>query len=102
MKLHIAITPPDATKEDILPDNTVVFANPVKDKLVVNIDFKDNVEHATMAIHSLTGEIIEMRNIYNMKKDIQTFNTGSLPTGTYIFTIFTKDKLLSKKFVVAK
>ncbi len=102
MKLHIAITPPDATKEDILPDNTVVFANPVKDKLVVNIDFKDNVEHVTMAIHSLTGEIIEMRNIYNMKKDIQTFNTGSLPTGTYVFTIFTKDKLLSKKFVVAK
>ncbi len=102
MKMHIAITPPDATNEDRLPDNTVIFANPVKDKLVVNIDFKDNVEHATMAIHSLTGEIIEMRNIYNMKKDIQTFNTGSFPTGTYIFTIFTKDKLLSKKFVVAK
>jgi len=102
MKLHIAITPPEATKEEILPDNTVIFANPVKDKLVVSIDFKENVEHATMAIHSLNGDIIEMRNIYNMSKDVQTFNTGSLPTGTYIFTIFTKDKLLSKKFVVAK
>ncbi len=102
MKLHIAIVPPNATKDELLPNNTVQFANPVQEKLVADINFNKVIDHATIAIHNINGDIIEMRNIYNFKKDIQTFNTEALPAGTYIFTIFTKEKMLSKKFVVAK
>jgi hypothetical protein len=89
--------------EDLLPENTVVFAeNPVRNNLKVNISFENTIDHATMAIHTLNGDIIDMRNIYNLKSDTQNFNTGNLPAGSYLFTIFTKDKAISKKFVVAK
>jgi len=89
--------------EDLLPENTVFFAeNPVRNNLKVNINFENTVEHATMAIHTLNGAIVEMRNIYNLKNDTQDFNTSNLPAGSYLFTIFTKDKVLSKKFVVGK
>ena len=100
--MHIAITPPAATEEELLPNNTVQFANPVKENLTVNIQFKGQVDHATMVIHNINGDIIDMRNIYNVKSDVQRFNTGSMSAGTYIFTLFTKDKLISKKFVVVK
>lgn len=89
--------------EDLLPENTVVLANnPVKDNLTVNINFENTVDKATMAIHTVNGAIIDMRSISNLKQDTQTFNTGNLPQGSYIFTIFTKEKVLSKKFVVVK
>lgn len=87
--------------ENLLPNNTVVFANnPVKDKLIVNIDFENTVEKATMAIHTINGSIIEMRSINNLDQGTQIFNTNNLPVGAYLFTIFTKDKVLSKKFIV--
>ena len=92
-----------ATQDELLPANSVIFAqNPVRNDLTVNISFENTVEKATMVIHDLNGSIIDMRNINNLKEDKQSFNVGQLPTGTYIFTLFTNDKLISKKFIVTK
>jgi hypothetical protein len=43
-----------------------------------------------------------MRNIYNTDKASEEFKTGHYPAGEYIITLFTKDKLISKKFIVVK
>ncbi len=95
--------PASIDEEDLLPKNTVVIKeNPVRDRLIVNVDFQKNIEKATMAIHDINGQIIDMRTVKDLNRGTFNFYTNNLPTGTYIFTIFTKDKLLSKKFVVAK
>ncbi len=90
----------DVTDEELLPDNTVTFNNPVDNELNVNINFENTVDKATMVLHNINGDIIDMRTVKNIQKDSYKFYTNNLPAGTYIFTLFTKDKLTSKKFVV--
>ncbi len=95
--------PESIDEEDLLPENTVIIKeNPVRDRLTVDVDFQKNIEKATMVIHDINGQIIDMRTVKDLNRGTFNFYTNNLPTGTYIFTIFTKDKLLSKKFVVAK
>lgn len=89
------------TKENTLPENTVtILQNPVNNNLNVKIDFENTIKKATMVIHDINGNIIHIKNIYNMKEIEESFDVGNLPSSTYIFTIFTKDKLLSKKFII--
>jgi hypothetical protein len=92
-----------ASEDQLLPANTVtLLENPVRNVLSVDLDFENSIDQATMVIHDLNGSIIDMRNVYNLKQSTETFQVGNFPAGQYIFTIFTKDKLLSKKFVVIK
>ena len=87
----------------LLPENTVrLHQNPVRNVLAVDVNFENNIDHATMVIHDLNGSVIDMRNIYNVNQTTETFQVGNFPSGQYIFTIFTKDKMLSRKFVVTK
>jgi hypothetical protein len=94
---------PSVTKDQLLPENTVVFhQNPVRNVLTADISFENSIDHATIVIHNLNGSVIHMRNIYNVSEASESFQTGHLSSGEYIFTVFTKDKLLSKKFIVVK
>lgn len=87
----------------LLPENTVrLHQNPVRNVLAVDVNFENYIDHATMVIHDLNGSVIDMRNIYNVNQTTETFQVGNFPSGQYIFTIFTKDKMLSRKFVVTK
>ncbi len=90
----------DATEDELLPDNTVTFNNPVDNELNVDINLENTIDKATMVVHTLNGDIVDMKTVKNIQKGTQRFSTGNLPAGTYIFTLFTKDKLTSKKFVV--
>jgi len=89
------------TKENSLPGNTVLIKqNPVKNNLEVNIKFENYIDHATMVVYDMNGSIVHIKNIYNIKESSERFDVSNLPAGMYLFTIFTKDKLLTKKFVV--
>ena len=100
--LHLKIVAhTTATDDELLPDNSVTLVqNPVNTDLNVKVDFENTVDKATMVVHNINGDIIDMRTVKNIQKGSYKFYTGNLPVGTYIFTIFTKDKMLSKKFVV--
>ncbi|MEZ4906937.1 MAG: T9SS type A sorting domain-containing protein [Saprospiraceae bacterium] len=92
-----------STKDQLLDEETFNFdQNPTNDVLKVNINFADYVDHATLVIHDVNGAIIDVRNMYNEKESVQNIKVGTLPAGEYIATLFTNDKLLSKKFVVTK
>jgi hypothetical protein len=92
-----------ASEDQLLPANSVILhENPVRNVLSVDLNFENSIDHATMVIHDLNGSIIDMRNVYNLKESTETFQVGNFPAGQYVFTIFTKDKMLSKKFVVIK
>ena len=91
----------DATDDELLPDNTVtIIQNPADTELGVNINFDNTIEKATMVVHNINGDVIDMKTVKNIQKGSYKFYTGKIPAGTYIFTLFTKDKLTSKKFVV--
>jgi len=93
----------NTTEEDLLPNNSVtLIQNPVDTELGVRVNFENTVDKATMVIHNINGDIIDMRTVKNIKEGSYKFYTGKIPAGTYIFTMFTKDKLISKKFVVTK
>ncbi len=86
---------------DKMPDNSlVILQNPVTDILKLNISFKNTVKLSTLVIHNLNGEVINYKNLYNIQDSKQTIDIGNIPNGLYIATIFTKDKHLSKKFVI--
>jgi hypothetical protein len=104
MDLNIELSGFTNTSEDqLLPANSVTIQeNPLRDVLSVDLQFENSIDHATIVIHDLKGSIIELRNVYNLKESTETFQVGSFPAGQYVFTIFTKDKMLSKKFVVIK
>ncbi len=92
-----------ATKEELLPDNAVMFlGNPTKDNLNVAVSLDKTAEKASMVISDINGRIIDMKTVYNLKDSNERFHVGNLPNGTYTFTLFTKDKFVTKKFVVAK
>lgn len=91
------------TQDELLPENALnIIQNPVSDKLSVNVKFDSNVDKATLLIYDLNGSLLNMRNIYNTDNASEEFKTGNYPAGEYIITLFTKDKLISKKFVVVK
>ena len=93
----------DLTEDELLPENALnIIENPVTDKLSVDVKFDSNVDKATLLIHDLNGSLLNMRNIYNTDKASEEFKTGHYPAGEYIITLFTKEKLISKKFVVVK
>ena len=92
-----------STDDELFQESTIqIKENPVRNNLYVDIHLNETVDKATMVIHNINGGIIDMRTVKNIKEGSYKFYTGNLPAGTYIFTMFTKDKLLSKKFVVAK
>ncbi len=92
-----------ATKDELLPDNSVTFlGNPTKENLNVAISLENAAKKASMVISDINGRVIDMKTVYNLKDSNERFYVGNLPNGTYIFTLFTKDKFVSKKFVVAK
>ncbi len=103
MNLIIVHSEDVATKEELLPDNSVTFlGNPTKENLNVAISLEQTAEKASMVVSDINGKVIDMRTVYNLKDSNERFYVGNLPNGTYMFTLFTKDKLLTKKFVVAK
>ena len=100
--MHLSVTI-SATIDQLLPDNTVTLVkNPVRNELSVDINFDQVQDEGTMIISNLKGALINLRNFNNLQSDTETFNVSNLPAGEYIFTIYTKEKLLSKKFVVVK
>ena len=90
-----------STRENALPESTVILRqNPVNRSLEVDIKFENNIKHATMVVYDMNGSIVHIKNIYNIKEASESFDVSSLPSGIYLFTLFTKDKLSTKKFVV--
>ncbi len=92
-----------ATKDELLPDNSVTFlGNPTTENLNVSISLEKSAEKASMVVSDINGKIIDMKTVYNLKDSNERFYVGNLPNGTYMFTLFTKDKFITKKFVVSK
>ena len=90
-----------STKENTLPESTVIMRqNPVNSSFGVDIKFESIIKYATMVIYDMNGSIIHIKNIYNIREATERFDVSDLPSGIYLFTLFTKDKLLTKKFVV--
>jgi hypothetical protein len=91
------------TEEEMLPESTfTLHQNPVRNALGIDVNFANTVDHATIIIHDLNGAVLKMKNLYNVKETNEVFQVGNYPAGEYLITIYTKDKLLTKKFIVAK
>ena len=43
-----------------------------------------------------------MRNIHDFKAGTLEFGINNFPSGVYFTTLFTKDKLITKKFIVQR
>lgn len=103
MDLKLKVQGIVATEDELLPENAIsIVENPIINDLEINIDLENSIEKASIAIYDLNGSLIHLRTINDLHKSTQKFYLGNAPAGEYIITLFTKDKLISKKFVVVK
>jgi hypothetical protein len=92
-----------STEINQLPENSFsILNNPTINDLEINISLEKMVDKASIAIYNLNGSLIHLRNLDNLQNSSQSFYMGNVPAGEYIVTLVTKEKLLSKKFIVAK
>ncbi len=74
-------------QDELLESLFAIYPNPVQDKL--NISFPKSVQHATITMYSVLGEIVKTQTISASENSI---NVSELSTGIYITKIVADNK----------
>ena len=88
------------TDSNISITNITVYPNPFNDK--TNISFYSSTENSiTFIVQDLLGNIVKSENINLVEgKNNIPFYKNKLVAGIYIYTLKTKSKVISKRFVI--
>lgn len=77
-----------------------VYPNPFKNKTTISFTSTQS-GNISFIVQDLLGNIVKSENILLTKgKNTIPFYKNKLSTGIYIYTLKTKDKLISKRFVI--
>ena len=79
-------------------ENINIYPNPVVDKL--NIEFElENEQNVEVLIYNTLGSIVYHKNFYQPDGQIQISLNNTIPAGTYVLTLLSKGKKLSKMLI---
>ena len=83
----------------LTPDDILVFPNPAKDCIHVDLDL-DNDQPLKMIIFNSIGQSVFSSNVF--VKDLRTIDVSSLANGIYFIYFESNDQAASKKLIIDK
>jgi len=76
-----------------------VFPNPADDQLSVPFTLGQKAD-VTVSLSNLLGQVVDLRSYQGVEKGKAVFNTASLPSGVYQYTVAANGEKLSGKVVI--
>lgn len=80
-------------------DQLTINPNPVKDKLVVDLDLAQQQEKLTLVIHNALGQTVYWQEFSQVQQESINIHLGNEPKGVYVVTIMGENLEVSKKLV---
>lgn len=80
-------------------DQLSINPNPVKNKLVVDLDLARQQENLTLVIHNALGQAVYWQEFSQVQQQSLTIHLGNEPDGVYVVTILGEDLAVSKKLI---
>jgi hypothetical protein len=94
---------PVSTNENLAATELTVFPNPVSDYVAALFELEKTTQNAKITIYNIHGQIMETRQLNNIRKEQIHFNLGSTyGNGLYLMSIDTDFGQLTKSFVIEK
>jgi hypothetical protein len=91
------------TVETVLPETALtVFPNPADEFITATLEFAETAENVTIGIYNIHGQLVETRNLSNVRTERVMFNLDNYATGSYIMTITSDLGNTAKRFIVKK
>ncbi|NMM49918.1 Kelch repeat-containing protein [Marinigracilibium pacificum] len=84
--------------DDLLTENTIVYPNPVLDRISVKLPSGFIESEFSIEIYNLEGKMIKKINNYDIDK-VVSFDVQSLKGGIYTLHIMTDENLIVKRFI---
>lgn len=79
----------------------VIFPNPSEGNFTINVEYKNNIEKATIRIYNYEGKIVLNESIYcNSTKFIKQINLQNIVSGNYIVVFKNAEKEISTKLII--
>lgn len=88
--------------ETLLNNSLKVFPNPTTEFITASIDLEKISTNAQISIHNLQGQVLETRNLSNVKNEQVRFNLTKYAAGLYFISINTDFGNEVKRFTVKK
>lgn len=82
-----------------LHDQLSINPNPVKNKLVVNVDLVQQQEKVTLVIHNTLGQAVYWQEFSQIQQQNININLGNEPKGVYVVSILGDNLAVSKKIL---
>ena len=94
---------PVSTNENLAATELTVFPNPVSDYVAALFELEKTTQNAKITIYNIHGQIMETRQLNNIRKEQIHFNLGSTyGNGLYLMSIDTDFGQLTKSFIIEK
>ncbi len=94
---HVAIEEQKANK----PAKLDVFPNPSEGSFTINVEYKNNIEKATIRIYNYEGKVILNESVYcNSNKFVKQINLQNIVSGNYIVVFKNAEKEISTKLII--
>ena len=99
VRMYIAPEGSSAVKE-LSADNLItVTPNPASEFVNVSMDFAKSFDHVNIMMTDITGRVVLMRDLDNVKNHQMRIDVGNLLSGTFILNITTPDGVRTEKFI---
>ena len=79
-----------------------IFPNPATEFITATLDLEATSENATITIYNIHGQVIESRNLSNVRNEQIQFSLDNYASGTYLMSINTDFGHTIKRFIVEK
>lgn len=79
-----------------------IFPNPAKEAITATLDLEATSENAIITIYNIHGQVIETKNLSNVRNEQIQFTLDNYASGTYLMSITTDFGHTIKRFVVEK
>lgn len=94
---------PVSTNENLVATTLSIFPNPVSEYVTALFDLEKITKNAKITIYNIHGQIMEIRQLNNIRKEQIRFNLGATyGSGVYLMSIDTDFGHTTKSFVVEK
>ncbi len=99
--VRMFIEPEDASSVTALSaDNLIeVTPNPASEFVNISMDFTKSFDHVNVMMTDITGRVVLMKDLNNVKNHQMRIDVGNLLSGTFILNITTPDGVRTEKFI---
>lgn len=98
--VRMYIAPLSSSVAELPEENLIsVTPNPASDFVNLSMDFTKSFEHVNIMLTDITGRVVLMRDLDNVKNHQMRIDVGNLLSGTFILNITTPDGVRTEKFI---